>query len=59
MSKKFFALKLIPPKPTFAQDMNDEERSVIQEHVGFWMELMKQGKVVVLDPSLIHNPFMV
>ena len=25
MSKKYFALKLIPPRPTFAQDMSDEE----------------------------------
>jgi hypothetical protein len=24
MAKKFFALKLIPPRPTFAQDMTDE-----------------------------------
>ena len=50
MSKKIFALKLISPGPTFAQDMNDGERSVMQEHVGFWMELMKQGTVVVVGP---------
>lgn len=52
MSKKYFALKLIPPRPTFAQDMTDDERSIMQEHVGFWMELMKQGKVVVFGPVL-------
>jgi uncharacterized protein len=52
MSKQFFALKLIPPRPTFAQDMNDEERSIMQEHVGYWMELMKQGKVIVFGPVL-------
>jgi uncharacterized protein len=52
MSKQFFALKLIPPRPTFAQDMTDEERSVMQEHVGYWMELMKQGKVIVFGPVL-------
>ena len=52
MGKQFFALKLIPPRPTFAQDMTDEERSVMQQHVGFWMELMKQGKVVVFGPVL-------
>ena len=52
MSKKYFALKLIPPRPTFAQDMTDKERSIMQEHVGYWMELMKQGKVVVFGPVL-------
>ena len=52
MSKKFFALKLIPPRPTFAQDMTSEERSIMQEHVGYWMDLMKQGKVIVFGPVL-------
>ena len=52
MSKQFFALKLIPPRPTFAQDMTDEERSIMQEHVGYWMELMTQGKVIVFGPVL-------
>jgi uncharacterized protein len=52
MTKQFFALKLIPPRPTFAQDMTDEERSIMQEHVGYWMELMKQGKVIVFGPVL-------
>jgi uncharacterized protein len=44
MAKKFFALKLILPRPTFAQDMTDEERSIMQEHIGFWMELMNKGR---------------
>ena len=52
MSKQFFALKLIPPRPTFAQDMTEEERSIMQEHVAYWMGLMKQGKVVVFGPVL-------
>jgi uncharacterized protein len=32
--------------------MTDEERSIMQEHVGYWMELMKQGKVIVFGPVL-------
>lgn len=52
MSKQFFALKLIPPRLTFAQDMSSEERAIMQEHVGYWMDLMKQGKVVVFGPVL-------
>jgi len=52
MNKKYFALKLIPPRASFALDMTNEERSVMQEHIDFWMELMKQGKVVVFGPVL-------
>ncbi len=55
MEKLFYALKLIPPRPSFSQDMNEQERSIMQQHVKYWTELMKQGKVVafgpVLDPS--------
>ncbi len=32
MAKKYYALKLIPPRPTFAQDMTPEERNIMQQH---------------------------
>jgi uncharacterized protein len=47
-----FFLKLVPARPTFAQDMSAEERAIMQEHVGYWSELMKQGKVHVYGPVL-------
>ena len=50
MAKKYYALHLLPPRPTFAQDMTPDERAIMQQHVGYWMELMKQGKVVVFGP---------
>ena len=45
-----FFLKLVPSRPTFAQDMSPEERGIMQEHVGYWTELMQQGKVHVFGP---------
>lgn len=50
IAKLHFALKLIPPRPTFAQDMTDAERSVMQQHVIYWKGLMAGGKVVVYGP---------
>jgi uncharacterized protein YciI len=45
-----FVYKLIPPRPTFAQDMDGDERAVMSRHAAYWMELLEQGKVVVFGP---------
>jgi hypothetical protein len=47
MNKKYFALKLNPCRPDFAQTMSDEERSIMQ-----------QGKVVVFVLFLTLVLFM-
>lgn len=52
MDKKYFVLHLLPLRPDFAQTMTDEERSVMMKHVGYWTELMNQGKVVAFGPVL-------
>ncbi|MFI5138911.1 MAG: YciI family protein [Sphingobacteriales bacterium] len=52
MDKKYFALKLIPCRPTFAQDMTDEERSIMQQHVVYWRGLMDKGMVIVFGPVM-------
>ena len=50
--KKYFVLKLNPPRPTFAQDMNAEERTIMQKHVVYWTDLMNKGFVVAFGPVL-------
>ena len=52
MDKKHFALKLIPNRPTFAQDMTDEERSIMQQHSAYWRDLMDKGMVIVFGPVM-------
>lgn len=52
---KFFALKLVAPRPTFAFDMTDDERSIMQEHSDYWRKLMKHGKVIVFGPVMDPN----
>jgi uncharacterized protein YciI len=57
--KKFFALKLNPSRADFAQTMNDEEKSIMQQHVSYWREHMSKGKVIVfgpvIDPKAIYG----
>jgi len=46
-------------RPDFAQTMTAEERSIMQQHVGYWTDLMNKGKVVifgpVIDPKQIYG----
>ena len=35
-----FLCKLIPPRPTFQQDMSDAETKVMPEHVAYWTSLL-------------------
>ena len=55
----YFALKLIPSRPTFSKDMTPEERAIMQQHAGYWRDLMAKGKVVVfgpvLDPAAVYG----
>ena len=52
-------LKLIAPRPTFAQDMTDEERSIMIQHAQYWRGLMNDGYVLafgpVLDPKGVYG----
>lgn len=46
----FFFLRLVPPRPTFAMDMNEAERAAMMEHVGYWTNLLNQGVAVAFGP---------
>ena len=50
MPKQFYAVYLLPLRPDFAQTMTDDERAIMQQHVGYWMNIMKQGKVYAFGP---------
>jgi len=59
MKKKYFALYLLPTRSDFAQTMTDEERSIMQQHVGYWTTKMNEGKVLafgpVMDPKEVYG----
>ena len=59
MNKKYFAVRLNPSRPDFAQTMTEEEKSIMQQHAAHWKNYMDQGKVVVfgpvLDPTTVYG----
>jgi uncharacterized protein len=52
---KTFFCRLLPPRPTFAQDMSAAEAQAMQEHAVYWRDCMAKGQVVafglVADPA--------
>jgi len=59
MEKQFYAVYLNPIRPDFATTMTDNERSIMGQHVAYWTEILKQGKVYafgpVIDPKVIYG----
>jgi uncharacterized protein YciI len=47
-----FFLKLIPPRPTFADDMSEAERGIMQRHVGYLAGLLASGTGVAFGPVM-------
>jgi uncharacterized protein YciI len=52
MDKKYFALKLLPRRPDFAQTMTDEERAIMYQHIAYWKVYLDKGVVLVFGPVL-------
>ena len=42
-----FFLELIPPRPSFAEDMTEAERAFMAEHVAYWLGLSARREAVV------------
>ena len=45
-----FLFKLIPPRTDFAQTMTADEQQAMAEHMEYWQQLLKDGRVVVYGP---------
>jgi uncharacterized protein YciI len=45
-----FVYRLIPPRPTFDQDMTDAEREIMGRHAAYYGEIARTGQVVVYGP---------
>jgi uncharacterized protein len=46
----YFVYKLIPPRPTFATDMSNDEAATMGEHADYWQRLFGEGRVIVYGP---------
>jgi uncharacterized protein YciI len=47
-----FVFRLVAPRPTFAVDMTDEERSIMASHAEYWQPVIEAGRMVVFGPVL-------
>jgi uncharacterized protein YciI len=47
-----FVFRLIAPRPTFAQDMTDEEREIMGRHAAHWQPYLASGQMVIFGPVL-------
>jgi uncharacterized protein len=55
MEKRYFFLKLVPRRPTFAQDMTPDERAIMMQHIAYWKTFLDAGKVLVYGPVMDPN----
>ncbi|MET0389376.1 MAG: SRPBCC domain-containing protein [Polyangiales bacterium] len=46
----FFLFRLLPPRPSFALDMNEQEKALMQQHGAHWQARLQAGGVVVFGP---------
>ena len=47
-----FVLRLIAPRPNFAQTLTDSEREIMTRHAAHWGPYLERGDMVVLGPVL-------
>jgi uncharacterized protein YciI len=47
-----FVFRLVAPRQTFALDMTDEERAVMERHAAYWEPFIESGQMVIFGPVL-------
>jgi len=52
MDKQYYFFKLIPPRPTFPQDMTDEERLLMKDHSRYMQASFDAGKILIYGPVM-------
>jgi uncharacterized protein YciI len=55
MSKQHFYFKLIPPRPSFAQDASVEELAIMKKHSDYCAEQFSAGKLLLYGPVLARE----
>jgi uncharacterized protein len=50
-----FVLRLIAPRPKFAQTITDSEREIMASHADHWRPYLERGDMVVFGPVLTDD----
>lgn len=45
-----FVFRLQAPRPTFALDMTEEEREIMNRHAAYWKPYLDSGQMVIFGP---------
>jgi len=52
MDKQHFYFKLIPPRPTFPEDITNEENALMEEHAGYFKRHFDLGNLLLYGPVI-------
>jgi uncharacterized protein YciI len=52
MNKQHFFFKLIPPRPTFPQDMTTKEKLLMNEHSAYFQQQFEAGRLLLYGPVM-------
>jgi hypothetical protein len=47
-----YACELIPPRPTFMEDMDAEEQEILARHTAYWNRAIQRGIAVLYGPVI-------
>ncbi len=50
-----FVLRLIAPRPNFAESLTEAEREIMSSHAAHWRPYIERGEMVVLGPVLTEE----
>ena len=50
-----YVLRLIAPRPNFAQTITDDERAIMNRHAAHWRPYLERGDMVVFGPILTDD----
>jgi len=50
-----YALRLIAPRPDFAQTLTEAEREIMNSHAAHWQPYLERGEMVVFGPVLTEE----
>lgn len=47
-----FLYRLLPPRPSFSEDMSPDEAEVMERHLRYWQDLLNRNVAVAYGPVL-------
>jgi len=52
MEDQFFLMRFVAHRASFARDMTDVERATMGQHVAYWTEQVRAGRVLMFGPVI-------